>query len=208
MKKTITLLSLLLAGSLLVNVALADDFTIQNDWHFAGLNKPVKQITVQETREDGEELQKSQTSFNEQGFITEIIYDDSLKQTFEPYQGKVRNIAFVYEAEGEEQRQELTTTWLAENHIRFDDGDLVIDTLFDSEGKATRHELFMDSTTKPDEITQYQYVDMNNPKPEIKENYVFITNIEFDQYGNWIKQKEEKINDKPMIHTRIIEYFP
>ncbi len=208
MKNKIISLSLLLAGSLLVNVALADDFTIQNDWHFAGLNKPVKQITVQETREDGEELQKSQTSFNEQGFITEIIYDDSLKQTFEPYQGKVRNIAFVYEAEGEEQRQELTTTWLAENHVRFDDGDLVIDTFFDSEGKATRHELFMDSTTKPDEITQYQYVDMNNPKLEIKENYVFITNIEFDQYGNWIKQKEEKINDKPMIRTRIIEYFP
>lgn len=208
MKNTITSLSLLLAGALLVNVALADDFTIQNDWHFAGLNKPVKQITVQETREDGEELQKTQTSFNEQGFITDIIYDDSLKQTFEPYQGKVRNIAFVYEAEGEEQRQELTTTWLAENHIRFDDGDLVIDTFFDSEGKATRHELFMDSTTKPDEITQYQYVDMNNPKPEIKENYVFVTNIEFDQYGNWIKQKEEKTNDKPMIRTRIIEYFP
>lgn len=208
MKNKIASLSLLLAGSLLINVALADDFTIQNDWHFAGLNKPVKQITAQETREDGEELQKTQTSFNEQGFITEIIYDDSLKQTFEPYQGKVRNIAFVYEAEGEEQRQELTTTWLAEDHVRFDDGDLVIDTFFDSEGKATRHELFMDSTTQPDEITQYQYVDMNDPKPEIKENYVYVTNLELDQYGNWIKQKEEKANDKPMIRTRIIEYFP
>ena len=208
MKNTITSLSLLLAGSLLVNVALADDFTIQNDWHFAGLNQPVKQITVQETREDGEELQKTQTSFNEQGFITEIVYDDSLKQTFEPYQGKVRNIAFIYEAEGEEQRQELTTTWLAANHIRFDDGDLVIDTFFDSEGKATRHELFMDSMTKPDEITQYQYVDVNNPKPEIKENYVYVTNLELDQNGNWTKQKEEKANDKPLIRTRVIEYFP
>jgi hypothetical protein len=208
MKNTITSLSLLLAGALLVNVALADDFTIQNDWHFAGLNKPVKQITVQEAREDGEELQKTQTSFNEQGFITEIIYDDSLRQSFEPYQGKVRNIAFIYEAEGEEQRQELTTTWLAENHIRFDDGDLVIDTFFDSEGKATRHELFMDSTTKPDEITQYQYINVNDPKPEIKENYVFVTNLELNQYGNWVKQKEEKINDKPMIRTRTIEYFP
>lgn len=208
MKNIITSLSLLLAGSLLVNVALADDFTIQNDWHFAGLNKPVKKITAQETREDGEELQKTQTSFNEQGFITEIIYDDSLKQTFKPYQGKVRNIAFVYEAEGEEQRQELTTTWLAENHVRFDDGDLVIDTFFDSEGKATRHELFMDSTTQPDEITEYQYVDMNDTKPEIKENYIYVTNLELDQYGNWIKQKEEKANDKPMIRTRIIEYFP
>lgn len=208
MKNKITSLSLLIAGSLLVNVALADDFTIQNDWHFAGLNKPVKQITMQETREDGEELQKTQTSFNEQGFITEIIYDDSLKQTFEPYQGKVRNIAFIYEAEGEEQRQELTTTWLAENHIHFDDGDLVIDTFFDSEGKASRHELFMDSTTKPDEITQYQYVNMNDPKPDIKENCVYITSLELDQHGNWIKQKEEKANDKPLIRTRVIEYFP
>lgn len=192
MKNTTASLSLLLVGSLLLNTAFADDFTIQNDWHFAGLNQPVKQITVQETREDGEELQKTQTSFNEQGFITEIIYDDSLKQVFEPYQGKVRNIAFIYEAEGEEQRQELTTTWLAENHIRFDDGDLVIDTFFDSEGKATRHELFMDSTTKP----------------EIKENYVFVTNLELDKNGNWIQQKEEKANDKPMIRTRVIEYFP
>lgn len=208
MKNTTTSLSLLLAGSLLLNTALADDFTIQNDWHFAGLNQPVKQITVQETREDGEELQKTQTFFNEQGFITEIIYDDSLKQVFEPYQGKVRNIAFIYEAEGEEQRQELTTTWLAENHIRFDDGDLAIDTFFDSEGKATRHELFMDSTTKPDEITQYQYVDVNDPKPEIKENYVFVTNLELDKNGNWVQQKEEKANDKPMIRTRVIEYFP
>ena len=208
MKNTTTSLSLLLAGSLLLNVAFSDDFTIQNDWHFAGLNQPVKQITVQETREDGEELQKTQTSFNEQGFITEIIYDDSLKQVFEPYQGKVRNIAFIYEAEGEEQRQELTTTWLAENHIRFDDGDLVIDTFFDSEGKAIRHELFMDSTTKPDEITQYQYVDVNDPKPEIKENYVFVTNLELDKNGNWVQQKEEKANDKPMIRTRVIEYFP
>ena len=208
MKNTITSLSLLLAGSLLINVALADDFTIQNDWHFAGLNQPVKQITVQETREDGEELQKTQTSFNEQGFITEIIYDDSLKQTFEPYQGKVRNIAFIYEAEDEEQRQELTTTWLAANHIRFDDGDLVIDTFFDSEGKAIRHELFMDSTTKPDEITQYQYIGVNDPKLEIKENFVYVTNLELDQNGNWIKQKEEKANDKPLIRTRIIEYFP
>lgn len=208
MKNTTASLSLLLTGSLLLNTAFADDFTIQNDWHFAGLNQPVKQITVQETREDGEELQKTQTFFNEQGFITEIIYDDSLKQIFEPYQGKVRNIAFIYEAEGEEQRQELTTTWLAENHIRFDDGDLVIDTFFDSEGKTTRHELFMDSTTKPDEITQYQYVDINEPKPEIKENYVFVTNLELDKNGNWVQQKEEKANDKPMIRTRVIEYFP
>lgn len=208
MNNKIASLSLLLAGALLVNVALADDFSIQDDWHFAGLNQPVKQITVQETREDDEELQKTQTSFNEQGFITEIIYDDSLKQTFEPYRGKARNIAFIYKAEGEEQRQELTTTWLAANHIRFDDGDLVIDTFFDSEGKAIRHELFMDSTTKPDEITQYQYIGVNDPKPEIKENFVYVTNLELDQNGNWIKQKEEKANDKPLIRTRIIEYFP
>lgn len=208
MKNKITSLSLLLAGSLLINVALADDFTIQNDWHFAGLNKPAKLVTTLEAYEDGYERYKMQTAYDSDGFITEVIYDDSLKQIFQPFQGKARNIHFIYEVEGETQQQTLTTTWLDKDHLRFDDGDLIMDTFFDTEGNATRHELFMNTMEKPDEIMQYYYLAKDETKPADKENFIFVSNLEADQYGNWIKQKEEKPNDKPIIRTRTIEYFP
>lgn len=193
---------------MLVNLALADDFNIHNDWFIEGINKPTKLVITKDTDENGYELYKSQTSFGTDGFITEIIFNDSLQQIFEPYQDKVRNTAFVYEIEGEEQRQELTTTWLAENHIRFDDGDLIMDSYFDLKGKLSRIELFINSREKPDEVMQYHYLTRNETKPTDKENFTFITTLEVDQYGNWLKQKEEKPNDHPIIRTRTIEYFP
>lgn len=208
MKNTMTSLSLLLAGSLLVNVALADDFNIHNDWFIEGINKPAKLVITKDTYEDGYELYKRQSSFGTDGFITEVIFDDSLQQIFELYQGKTRNVAFIYDVEGETQQNPLTISWLDQNHLRFDDGDLVMDSYFDPQGKILRNELFMNSMEKPDEIRQYYYLATDETKPTDQENFIFVTNLKVDQYGNWIKQKEEKPNDKPIIRTRTIEYFP
>ncbi len=207
MNRTISL-SLLFAGSMLLNAAMAENFDIHNDWFIEDINRPAKLVTTQDTYEDGYELYKMQSSFGIDGFLTEIIFDDSLKQIFEPFQGKTRNITFTYEIEGETQEQKLTTTWIDKDHLRFDDGDLVMDSYFDPKGMLLRNELFMDNMENPNEIMQYHYLAKDEAKPTNKENFIFVTTLEVDQYGNWVKQKEEKPKDKPVIRTRTIEYYP
>ena len=205
--KKLYLAPLLLISSLLSNLSSANDFDVKNDWYYEGLNKPTKETTIHITNPAGEALQKIQTQFNEEGFISSITYDEDLQQIFEPYQGKTRTMKFAYEAAGEEHSQTLTTQWLQANHVRFDDGDLVIDTFYDDKGNAIRRELFLDGTETPEEMIEYQYLD-NSTQPTDPTNQVVIINLEYDQYGNWVKQSEENPYDQRIIRTRTIEYFP
>lgn len=209
MKIIIKTVPVLFASSLLCSVALAETFEIKNDWHYASLSKPTQSISVSEIYEDDHsEIQKTAVNFNDQGYITEIIYDDTLKQVFEPYQDKVRNIAFIYEAANETHTSPLKSTWLAEDHQRFDDDDLVIDTFYNSKGQTIRHELFMDNMETPDEVTEYYYLEKDELKPTTDKKFVYITTLESDEFGNWIEQKEEHAGNKSIIRQRKIQYYP
>lgn len=208
MIKIIKYISNLLLAISFSMFAIAQNIEIKNDWHYAGILHPAEKVTLQEIHEDGFIIQKTTTFYNKEGFITKIIYDDSLQQIYEPYRDNHRNIYFIYSVNNEEQKSVIKTQWLNTDHVRFDDDDLVIDTVFDDLGRVLRYDLFLDDPIIPIESTQYVYLAPNETLPADSPSNAFITNLEMDVFGNWIKQKEEKYNDKTIIRTRTIEYFP
>lgn len=193
---------------MLFQVALASDLDVQNDWFYAGIHHPAEKMTVYEMDENGHKIQKITTTFNRFGYITEVIYDDSLIQHYEPYINGHRDIEFIYTINHTEHTSIIKTEWLAPDHLRFDDGDLIIDTYFDAFGHITKQNLFLDHPLIPYESLKYTYLTHDQIQPNGTENDVFITILETDNFGSWTKQKEENINKKTIIRTRTIEYQP
>lgn len=195
-----------------VNDEISADFPIQNDWHYAELTKPAKYILEEEFDERGNQIESIGISFDDQGFITEIKYDDYLKQIYEPYHNNERRIIFIYEANEEAEQQILDTKWVTPTQLRFDDNDLVIDNFFDDKGAVIRAELFLDDPNTPKEITHFSYFNQNDQKPTrptntSSEKHAYITILETDEYGNWTRQVEE--SDKSTItRTREFQYYP
>ncbi len=198
-----------LTALLSLNIAFSQNAPLNTDWYYSGIHHPAQKTIIHEYDENGAELQKIETLFNPQGFITDNIYNDELRQDFEPYIGNQRVSYFTYLIDGQPIQQKLTETWIADDVLRLDDEDLVIETYFDPLGRISKENLFLDNFNAPKESSHYHYLESAEIMPtNIGNKDVYITILESDNFGSWTRQKEEKFNQKTIIRTRTIEYFP
>ncbi|WP_171973708.1 hypothetical protein, partial [Wohlfahrtiimonas larvae] len=91
---------------------------------------------------------------------------------------------------------------------------LSIKEQFNTNGSAKRREIKELLSPYENEITSYYYLKENEQKLESLitdlaegEKLIFVTTLEVDEKGSWIKRQEEELGGETKIQTRIIEYY-
>lgn len=206
----ISLLSVVLCLATFSAAHAEKNFEIKNDVFYEQISVPVSEINAQKTSEQGDIILSTQLTFNEKGYLKQYVANDGVVMTTEPYDGYKRKISY---AAGETKLQ-INTEWLDQNVLHHTDGDMQILVRMDENGEIISEKIFFEDEPELTEMTYYQYLKEGEQKPQklvndlkAGEKLIFVTTLETDEKGNWIKRQEEEQGGAIQLETRTIKYL-
>lgn len=218
----------------LLNVILIghadNNYCIQNDLFYEEVYSPAKTVEWIETI-DGTITTHAVIYSNEQGNVQKIAFLPNILGDIKELKKNSDDLIFFFSELKDNKRRIVTFSKESNKPIDVDIEEwlspyesatasvtgigIMIKEQFNTNGSIKRREIDELLSPYEKEITNYYYLKENEQKSESLindiaegEKLIFVTTLEVDEKGSWIKRQEEELGVETKIQTRIIEYYP
>lgn len=212
MRIILTTLLLFLTHSI-SNASIEEPFPIQSDLFYEQIKATAMSVHQQLLSLNGQVLIDTKTTYNDKGFITQAITTIDnvvIKATYDAYKGPDRTIILS----STHVTNTLTTSWSSPTTSHSSDGDMSTDYKLNDEGSIIYQKHYFKNEPDLIEITHFYYLNNNEQKPQYLidhlktgEKLIFVTILETDEKGSWIKQQKEEYNGMIELEVRTIKYL-